>query len=109
MRVEGPTSWDLAVVFAEGWSRAGGTPFSLPALTPVEAPGARVLSVASRPGRGAALRYHLARHAFVRRVGLGPRILRADTAALAALAVLQAVAGDGNEAPPRGAAAVTAT
>ena len=51
----------------------------------------------------------LARHAFVRRVGLGPRILRADTAALAALAVLQAVAGDGNEAPPRGPAAVTAT
>ncbi len=51
----------------------------------------------------------LARHAFVRRVGLGPRILRADTAALAALAVLQAVAGDGNETPPRGAPAVTST
>jgi 16S rRNA (uracil1498-N3)-methyltransferase len=31
---------------------------------------------------------------FVIRVGLGPRILRADTAALAALAVLQAGAGD---------------
>jgi 16S rRNA (uracil1498-N3)-methyltransferase len=31
---------------------------------------------------------------FVTRVGLGPRILRADTAALAALAVLQASAGD---------------
>lgn len=32
---------------------------------------------------------------FARAIGLGPRILRADTAALAALAVFQAVAGDG--------------
>jgi 16S rRNA (uracil1498-N3)-methyltransferase len=31
---------------------------------------------------------------FVTAVGLGPRVLRADTAALAALAVLQALAGD---------------
>ncbi len=31
---------------------------------------------------------------FVSPVGLGPRVLRADTAALAALAVLQAIAGD---------------
>ena len=31
---------------------------------------------------------------FVSAVGLGPRVLRADTAALAALAVLQALAGD---------------
>jgi 16S rRNA (uracil1498-N3)-methyltransferase len=31
---------------------------------------------------------------FVTRVGLGPRVLRADTAALAALAVFQAIAGD---------------
>jgi 16S rRNA (uracil1498-N3)-methyltransferase len=30
----------------------------------------------------------------VRRVGLGPRVLRAETAALAALAVFQAIAGD---------------
>ncbi len=41
----------------------------------------------------------LPRHGFVRRVGLGPRILRADTAALAALAVLQALVGDGDRAP----------
>jgi 16S rRNA (uracil1498-N3)-methyltransferase len=33
---------------------------------------------------------------FVTPVGLGPRILRADMAALAALAVVQAVAGDGH-------------
>lgn len=31
---------------------------------------------------------------FVTRIGLGPRVLRAETAALAALAVLQAIAGD---------------
>ena len=37
---------------------------------------------------------HLGKLSFVTRVGLGPRILRADTAALAGLAVLQASAGD---------------
>lgn len=36
----------------------------------------------------------LGKLSFVTRVGLGPRILRADTAALAALAVLQASAGE---------------
>jgi 16S rRNA (uracil1498-N3)-methyltransferase len=38
---------------------------------------------------------------FVTRVGLGPRTLRADTAALAALAVLQANAGDWAATPAR--------
>lgn len=37
---------------------------------------------------------YLKKLTFVTRVGLGPRILRADTAALAGLAVLQASAGD---------------
>lgn len=37
---------------------------------------------------------------FVTPIGLGPRLLRADTAALAALAVVQAVAGDGDQRPP---------
>ena len=36
----------------------------------------------------------LGKLSFVTRVGLGPRVLRADTAALAALAVVQAIAGD---------------
>ena len=31
---------------------------------------------------------------FFTRVGLGPRVLRAETAALAAVAVFQAIAGD---------------
>lgn len=42
----------------------------------------------------------LAQHAFVTRVGLGPGILRADTAALAALAVFQALSPRGKK-PPR--------
>lgn len=37
---------------------------------------------------------------FVTPVGLGPRLLRADTAALAALACWQAVLGDGRQRPP---------
>jgi 16S rRNA (uracil1498-N3)-methyltransferase len=36
----------------------------------------------------------LSKLSFVTRVGLGPRVLRADTAAVAALSVLQAIAGD---------------
>jgi 16S rRNA (uracil1498-N3)-methyltransferase len=37
---------------------------------------------------------------FVTPVGLGPRILRADTAAIAALASWQALVGDGRDRPP---------
>jgi 16S rRNA (uracil1498-N3)-methyltransferase len=37
---------------------------------------------------------------FVTAVGLGPRILRAETAALAALATFQAILGDGAARPP---------
>jgi len=42
----------------------------------------------------------LARHPFVLRVGLGPRILRAETAAVAALACWQALHGDWTAPPP---------
>ena len=38
---------------------------------------------------------------FVTRVGLGPRVLRAETAALAALAAFQAIAGDWRRSRPR--------
>src|SRR3954468_4478505 len=38
---------------------------------------------------------------FVTPVGLGPRILRAETAALAALAAFQGIRGDGAKRPPR--------
>jgi len=37
----------------------------------------------------------------VRRVGLGPRVLRAETAAVAALSVFQAIAGDWRRTRPR--------
>jgi 16S rRNA (uracil1498-N3)-methyltransferase len=43
----------------------------------------------------------LAKLSFVTRVGLGPRVLRAETAALAALAVFQAIAGDWRQARSR--------
>ncbi|MCC7016378.1 MAG: 16S rRNA (uracil(1498)-N(3))-methyltransferase [Rhodospirillales bacterium] len=42
----------------------------------------------------------LSRFPFVTRVALGPRILRAETAALALLACWQALAGDGRSPPP---------
>jgi cardiolipin synthase len=52
-RVEGQTAWEMAIVFREGWQRAGGSPMSLEPLVPVAAPGARVMVLDSRPGRGA--------------------------------------------------------
>jgi 16S rRNA (uracil1498-N3)-methyltransferase len=42
---------------------------------------------------------------FVTPVGLGPRILRAETAALAALSAFQAILGDGAKRPPRASGA----
>jgi 16S rRNA (uracil1498-N3)-methyltransferase len=42
----------------------------------------------------------LAELAFVTAVGLGPRLLRADTAAIAALALWQGLCGDGDRRPP---------
>jgi 16S rRNA (uracil1498-N3)-methyltransferase len=43
----------------------------------------------------------LGKLSIVTRIGLGPRVLRAETAALAALAVYQAVAGDWRRVRPR--------
>lgn len=54
-RVEGPVAWEMTVVFAEGWRRAGGAPFEIPPLTveePEGEPGARILVLDSRPLRG---------------------------------------------------------
>ena len=51
-RVEGPSAWEMAVVFSEGWKRAGGTPFP---IDPIECPAPlpdQVLLLDSRPGRG---------------------------------------------------------
>jgi len=52
VRVEGPTAWEMAVVFGEGWVRAGGAPLDLPPLTAEDKPGARILTLDTRPGRG---------------------------------------------------------
>lgn len=65
-----------------------------------EATGPAALLVGPEGGFSAAELDALQRHEFVRPVGLGPRILRADTAAIAALAVWQSLAGDGRGRPP---------
>jgi cardiolipin synthase len=52
MRVEGPTAWEMALVFGEGWERSGGMSLHLPPLAPTDTTGARTLVLDSRPGRG---------------------------------------------------------
>lgn len=52
VRVEGPTAGEMAVVFSEGWGRAGGSRFVLSPLEVTEEPGARILVLDTRPGRG---------------------------------------------------------
>jgi cardiolipin synthase len=56
VRVTGPTAWEMAVVFSEGWVEAGGEPLELPALAAAEAeaPGTRILVLDYRPKRGQA-------------------------------------------------------
>jgi cardiolipin synthase len=52
-RVEGQTAWEAAIVFREGWLRAGGSAMPLEPLVPADASGPRVMVLDSRPGRGA--------------------------------------------------------
>jgi cardiolipin synthase len=52
VRVEGPTAWEMAIVFEEGWKRAGGAALDLPPLSETDGPGARILTLDTRPGRG---------------------------------------------------------
>jgi cardiolipin synthase len=54
LRAEGPAAWEMAVVFAEAWTRVGGQPLEIEPLpaTAAQAPGARVLVLDSRPFRG---------------------------------------------------------
>ena len=54
-RLEGSVAWELAVVFSEGWDRAGGPRFDLPPMPfdeDARPSGARVLVLDSSPGRG---------------------------------------------------------
>jgi cardiolipin synthase len=50
--VDGPSAWELAVVFSEDWERAGGGALDLPPLEPPPPGGAAILVLDSRPGRG---------------------------------------------------------
>jgi cardiolipin synthase len=52
VRVEGDAAWDLAVVFAEAWTRAGGSDLNLTVLEPAPPGGVPILVLDSRPGRG---------------------------------------------------------
>ena len=52
-RVEGTAAWEMAVVFREGWRRAGGSRFPIENAAPSGSPGARVLVLDTRPRRGA--------------------------------------------------------
>src|SRR5262249_26034425 len=51
VRVEGPTAWEMAVVFSEAWRRAGGEIALEPLSNRGEGP-VRILTLDSRPGRG---------------------------------------------------------
>ena len=50
-RVEGPSAWELAVVFSEAWRRSGGR-IDFEPLSPPAASGASILVLDARPGRG---------------------------------------------------------
>jgi len=51
-RIEGPTAWEMALVFKEGWMRAGGDSFPISPLPATDEDGAKTLVLDSRPGRG---------------------------------------------------------
>lgn len=89
-------SWPAGRTLIVGDESGGGTPIAT-AIAGLTGP----LAVLTGPEGGFAREEFalLAHHAAVRRVGLGPRILKADTAAIAALAIVQALIGDGAQAP----------
>jgi 16S rRNA (uracil1498-N3)-methyltransferase len=84
--------WDMArpLVFCDEDS-AEHCPFTALARIP---PGAVAVLVGPEGGFDPAERELLSSQPFVTRISLGPRILRADTAAVAALALVNAVLGD---------------
>ena len=52
VRLEGTTAWGLAIVFNEGWERAGGTALRLPEKPATPPTGAKTIVLSCRPGRG---------------------------------------------------------
>lgn len=75
---------------------AGGRP-----MAALEAAAPAAILIGPEGGWDPADREALAAHPGVARLSLGPRILRADTAALAAVALWMAAAGDWDAPPPR--------
>ena len=86
------TSWDATrpLVFCDEDS-AETCPFTT--LARIE-PGPLAVLIGPEGGFDPAERELLSRQPFVTRISLGPRILRADTAAVAALALVNAALGD---------------
>ncbi len=52
VRVEGSAAWELAIVFNEGWVRAGGAPLRLPLHVPSDATRPKTIVLDCRSGRG---------------------------------------------------------
>jgi cardiolipin synthase A/B len=53
VRIEGPAAWEMALVFNEGWTAAGGDPLDIPPLELDDrCDDARILVVDSQPRRG---------------------------------------------------------
>ncbi|MCC7259735.1 MAG: 16S rRNA (uracil(1498)-N(3))-methyltransferase [Alphaproteobacteria bacterium] len=85
-------AWPDGRLLFVGDERGGGVPIVQAAA---EAKGTPVALLIGPEGGFSAAEFEiLERLPYIRRVGLGPRVLRADTAALAALACLQAARGD---------------
>lgn len=82
-----------ALIFCD--EGAAGTPAGLDGL----APGPAAVLIGPEGGFSEAERARLGRLPFARTLSLGPRILRADTAAVAALVLWQARLGDWGEVP----------
>jgi len=56
VRVTGPSAWEMAVVFSEGWLHSDGDAFTIDPLSSAaaDAPGSRIMVLDSRPNRGQA-------------------------------------------------------
>lgn len=52
MRIEGTTAWELALVFNEGWERAGGASLLVAKNEPGNGCGVKAIVLDCRPGRG---------------------------------------------------------
>ncbi|MBI5163572.1 MAG: 16S rRNA (uracil(1498)-N(3))-methyltransferase [Magnetospirillum sp.] len=91
--------WDAARILL--FLDEGGSGPPLAAVLPGLPDGPLAILVGPEGGFAPEERAALARLPFARPVSLGPRILRAETAAIAALAVVQALKGDWNR-PVRG-------